>query len=253
MDSKARFIKIRSSTDRTLGTLNSFSVDLTDISYLQNVTSVQLVSAGFVNTNPNVGEFENTLVVQKTESGQTITSIYGVEPGVYTTAELVTTLNDIGGITFEVNSDGKVVASDSDAFTILTVIQNRQSTLAPLLGFHYPHEEAASHTADTVPGLTGITEAFIHIRPIASLAGVAVSSRDGRALQVSIMGAIPLAAVPFGTYTEHDFSKSGDTFTISYENPRDISRFQVRLRDHAGNLIEIPNPGLVLLLKCTLQ
>ena len=86
-----------------------------------------------------------------------------------------------------------------------------------------------------------------------SLAGVAVSSRDGRALQVSLIGSIPLDKVGFGEYTQHDFSESGETFTMQYEDAtRDISRFQVRLRDHAGNLIELPNPGLTLMLKVIL-
>jgi hypothetical protein len=186
---------------------------------------------------------------------------FTVPEGTYSITELVAALNAVPApfplilpAVFAFTNNRVVISSGEVAqFRVQSVIENRSSTLAPLIGFQYDQAAATTQIADTAPGLSGLTNAYIHIRPVASLSTVAVSSGDGRALQVSVVGQIPLDGVGFGLYTQHDFSKSGETFLMIYEDDRDISRFQVRLRDHAGRLIELGNPGLVLMLKVFLR
>jgi hypothetical protein len=64
--SKIRYVKIQSASDRSQSsdTLSSFTIDLTETSFLQNCVAAQLVSCGFTHLSPNVDEFSNTLILQ---------------------------------------------------------------------------------------------------------------------------------------------------------------------------------------------
>jgi hypothetical protein len=133
---------------------------------------------------------------------------------------------------------------------VISVIENRRSSLAPLLGFHgYDTDFVITDIADTPPGLFGLLNAYLHIRPIATAETVTVSSRDKQALQVSVAANIPTAGVEYGEFTQHDFSASGDTYLLKFKDDRDISRFQCRLRDHQGHLLELAHPGVTLFMK----
>jgi hypothetical protein len=139
-------------------------------------------------------------------------------------------------------------------FRVLSVIEDRGSTLAPTLGFHGYTVAArffVSQTADTQPGLYGLVNAYLHCRPIATGSTVGMSSIDTQSLEVSIFGEIPVSNVPFGSFAQHDFSRSGESYMMRFESQdRDLSRIQVRIRDHSGNLLELGHPGIVLYLKC---
>jgi hypothetical protein len=141
-------------------------------------------------------------------------------------------------------------------FRVLSVIEDRGSTLAPVLGFHGYTVQArffSEQTADTAPGLFGLVNAYLHCRPLATGSSVTMSSEDTQSLEVSIFGEIPVSGVPYGGFAQHDFSRSGESYMIRYENDRDVSRIQVRIRDGAGRLLELGHPGIVLYLKVFLR
>jgi hypothetical protein len=145
---------------------------------------------------------------------------------------------------------------DYPLFRVLPVVENRGSTLAPILGFHGdvdPSRYFQEQIADSAPGLYGLVSANIHLRPIATGQSVTVSSTDGQALEVSVIAQIPCADTPYGQFVNYDFSRSGESYIINFEDDRDLSRFNVRLRTHQGNLLQLGHPGITLFLKVFLR
>jgi hypothetical protein len=236
-----------SASDRAEPTdlLSSFTIDLTEASFLQNCVAVQFISCGFTHLSPNVDEFSNTIVLQTTDSTlYTLT----VPPAQYTIQALMDELNSLP--TSVLNAtwsfvDGRVQVSTAISCRVLSVVENSLSSLAPLLGFQGYSGDSffLTQVSDTAPGLVGLTTAFLHIQPVATRQAVAISRTTKTAIQVSVIGQIP-CNVPLGQYTFYDASKSGDVWYIPFEDERDISRFQVRLRDSRGNLIPVCSPGL---------
>jgi hypothetical protein len=145
---------------------------------------------------------------------------------------------------------------DYPLFRVLPVTENRGSGLAPILGYHGdvdPSRYFMEQRADSAPGLYGLVSANIHLRPIATGQTVTVSSNDGQSLEVSVIAHIPCSDVPFGQFVNYDFSRSGESYMINFEDDRDLSRVQVRLRDHQGNLLELGHPGITLFFRVFLR
>jgi hypothetical protein len=145
---------------------------------------------------------------------------------------------------------------DYPLFRVLPVVENRGSGLAPILGYHGYVDRSRyfmEQRGDSAPGLYGLVSANIHLRPIATGQTVTVSSNDGQALEVSVIAQIPCADTPFGQFVNYDFSRSGESYMINFEDDRDLSRVQVRLRDHQGNLLELGHPGLTLFVRVFLR
>jgi hypothetical protein len=136
---------------------------------------------------------------------------------------------------------------------VMSVIESADSSLAPLLGFQSTNTAvfAQEMTADTQPGLFGLVRAYLHIRPIAT--GNTVTVGDKQALEVSVLGFIPCEDADYGDFVQYDFSRSGDSYMIRFEDDKDLSRLQVRLRDHQGRLVQVGHPGIVLWLKVFLR
>jgi hypothetical protein len=145
---------------------------------------------------------------------------------------------------------------DYPLFRVLPVLENRGSPLAPVLGYHGyvdPSRYFSEQIADSAPGLYGLVSANLHLRPAATGQTVTVSSADGQALEVSVFAQIPTADTPFGKFVYYDFSRSGESYMIRFEDDRDLSRIQCRLRDHQGNLLEVGHPGITLFLRVFLR
>jgi hypothetical protein len=155
--------------------------------------------------------------------------------------------------------DDRVVVSTALQYPllrVLSVVEDRGSRMAPILGFHGETVQErffSEQRGDTQPGLFGLTSAFLHVRPVATGGCVTFSSTDKQSLEVSVMGQIPTSGTPYGQFVHHDFSKSGDSFLITYEDDRDLSRFQIRLRSHDGALLQLSHPGITLFLKVFLR
>jgi hypothetical protein len=402
--SKTKYIKIASATDRTTGTLSSFTVDLSANSELQNCVAVQLLTAGFVNLTPNVTDETNTVYIQLQDEKVVIPDglairvqikesaigvggypvwtatgfiageytpvefaahvetvintvivtdhsinvsveryypylrfrfsanvpiytgdplegnegiylygdpeidtlaeylginqfrlLFGTEPygknspskptyefihqefsqtipqDNYNINELITALNNQSvppeivyeGVPFDLTWAydpvlDRVVASttvDYPFFRVKNVIEDRRSTLSPILGYHGYESDGAyqTHIADSPTGLTGLYGAYLHLKPISTGMTCTVSKDNKQGIEVSTIAGIPCAGVPYGTYTQTDFSKSGESYMIRFEEQRDISILQVRLRTHQGELINTAAPGVTMTLKCFLR
>ena len=388
---KTRYIKLQSSTDRAVGSLNACTFDLTSASFLQNCKGAQLLGAGFTQLTPNVRDDENTVILQTSDTSIVVPEglpntnvrvFQGIGPidfaiappaaGVYLPEEwaalmsdnitqavqavpsftfsVVISLTSVAPITFSWDlSPGstftevrfnpsdpiapllgvtpqryRVFGQSNQVYpgplftfprgtfgtlhrftvpadnyeveeliaalnlvtppypTILTpiwdfvddkvrvrvitpgtliptrvvsVIENRDSSLAPLLGWQDTDLDTFYFTqvADTQTGLYGLVRAYLHIRPIATGNAVTVSAQDQQALEVSVLAFIPCKDTQYGDFVQYDFSRSGDSYMIKFEDDKDLSRLQVRLRDHQGRVISVGHPGIVLWLRVFLR
>jgi hypothetical protein len=224
----------------------------TQLGFTNNNRTIYAQAAGVF--NPTVCSIPNpTTYVDHT---------FTVPEANYTIDELIVALNALTAADpglldpmWSLTADNKIsvvhtAGHDYPRLKVLSVIENRSSTLAPLLGFQgYNKSFGFDVLADTPPGLHGLLNAYCHIRPLATSQTVTVSAADSQALQVSVMGIIPTVGVQYGQFTQTDFSGSGDTFTLEYSDDRDVTRFQCRLRDHQGRLLELTHPGVTLFLK----
>jgi hypothetical protein len=392
--SKIKYLKIESATDRYDGTLNSFSVDLSSASSIQNCMGAQLVGAGFTSLHPNVSSNENTVMVQTKDRVFTVPSlpdmrldieesgyvtqlvipsppagdytpdewavqaaasintgisaqyvpyfhvqiavvayepnvifewslansprdeivtvyasdqtapylgivsdrytIYGdvtqqyngfplitypmrsfktfaystfaltVPAGNYSAVELMTALNNVPSpsptlldLNWSLDANNLVQCHTNLGYPrirIVSVVENRFSTLAPALGYHYGSQDFfyITHSADTLPGLMGLTNAYLHMKSISTAQTVTISTTDQQSLDVSSWAPIPVNK-PYGNWIWHDFANSGETYMLDFGSDRDLTRLQVRLRDHQGNLISVGNPGVSFLIKLFLR
>jgi hypothetical protein len=147
-------------------------------------------------------------------------------------------------------------ALDYPSVRVVSIIENRQSSLAPILGFHgdtVQNRFFSLQIADSPPGLHGLVNAYLHIRSLATGGCVTVSSVDRESLEVSVFGQIATHTIAYGDFHQHDFSKSGKSFTTLYSDDRDLSRLQCRVRDHQGRLLTLGHPGLTLFLRVWLR
>jgi hypothetical protein len=67
------------------------------------------------------------------------------------------------------------------------------------------------------------------------------------------MAKIPLEGTGYGRFTEYDFARGGETYLMQFEDDRDLTRLQIRLRDAKGALVPISNPGVDMMLKIQLR
>jgi hypothetical protein len=246
--SKTRFLKIQSSTDRSEGTLNAFSVDLGEYTPLQRCVGVQLINCGFTPLSHNVDEFSNVLILNTNFGTTTLT----VPDDTYSITTLLAELDSQTGDFSFAFVDDKVEITSPIVFRVVDVLKDRNSTLAPLLGYQGDEPDALlMQRADTSPGLVGIKQAFLHIRPVANRNSVTISRSTAKAIGVSILGQIPIGAR--GDYTSFDFSGAGTSYYLDFGDERDLTQLRIRLRDFSGNLIPISNPGVQLSLKIFLR
>jgi hypothetical protein len=156
-------------------------------------------------------------------------------------------------------TDERVQAATAVEYPLLrvvSVIESRQSSLAPILGFHgetVSNRFFSLQVAGSAPGMHGLVNAYLHIRPFVTGGCVTVSAVDEEALAVSVFGQIATHTVAYGDFHQHDFSKGGDSFITRYHDDRDISRLQCRIRDHQGKLLKLGHPGLTLFLRIWLR
>jgi hypothetical protein len=183
----------------------------------------------------------------------------------YTTEALISALNaaippnpSLVAPTWAFTDDRVQVATalEYPLLRVVSVIESRQSSLAPILGFHgdtVSDRFFDLQMADSAPGMHGLVNAYLHIRPLATGGCVIVSAADKGALEVSVFGQIATHTVAYGDFHQHDFSKSGESFISRFADDRDISRLQARIRDHQGKLLTLGHPGLTLFLRVWLR
>lgn len=239
---------------------------------LQILAAIQspLAVAGYIGLGPNevlemdsVGNnyFTDTFTDLSIDVNDHVLTI---PPGQYDIDQVITALNAItpGPLPYFIwnfSPDELVdlirTPIDNTFFRVLSVIEDPRSTLAPLIGYQgytAPQEYTTNHIADTSPGLVGLTTAYLHIRRVATGNAVTIDdSKQPRA--ISLFGQIDVSQHGYGQYVFKDFSGAGSTYAIRFDNSIDLRRLDVRLRDEAGRLIPVVNPGVELQLKMFME
>lgn len=242
-----------SSNERISGTPYNFVVNFGNLSELDRVTEVHLISASIPNVSNNISVdiVNNTFLANGSVTG--VISVV-VPDGFYNTSGLITYLqteiNNIitpNTVTITQNTSTNRIEYVVTGETIQFLSVDSGSTISDQIGILTDSAFLASYTSDSLPSLNGNTMIYVHSSQLAT-AVTLLSSASGGVTSVNGAFGIPVN-VPYGVYqyyqgTEldrHVYGKHG----------KSIKNFTITLRGNGGRLLtEITdNFEVVLVIK----
>jgi hypothetical protein len=94
------------------------------------------------------------------------------------------------------------------------------------------------------PDLSGINAVNIHSSALAE--GHGIDSNTGL---ISLVERVSLHDIPFGSFG-YKMNNDSDLATIFYEQPRNLNRIDIRLRDTQGSILNIGTKKFTMVIKC---
>jgi len=94
------------------------------------------------------------------------------------------------------------------------------------------------------PDLSGINAVNIHSSALAE--GHGIDSNTGL---ISLVERVSLHDIPFGSFG-YKMNNDSDLATIFYEQPRNLNRIDIRLRDTQGKILNIGTKKFTMVIKC---
>ena len=94
------------------------------------------------------------------------------------------------------------------------------------------------------PDLSGVNAVNIHSTIIAESNGI-----DGNSGLINLMERVSLHDIPFGSFG-YKMNSDTELASISYAQPKNLSRVDIRLRDGSGNILDIGTKKMSVVLKC---
>ena len=245
---------ILSSHQKISGENNSFTVDLKDSYGLQQISHIAVESATVPNLEYNVNSRNNRLWFK-----------YGLfpavpldfVPGQYDITQLMTELKSkmdtvAGGLFFTITQDPitRRIIIVSSAMTSFEF--EPQSTMYEILGFVPGTTVVSSNVvygtpaveASRLPDLGGVQTAFVHSNALAN--GSTINATVG---SISVLTSVPFSDVPFGAYG-HFQTSDIELSKIRFSQPRNLSVVDIRIRDVDGNLLNIGNSEVQVIIRC---
>jgi hypothetical protein len=246
---------VLSSHQKISGENNSFIIDLKESYGLQQISHIAVESATVPNLEYNINSRNNRIFFQ-----------YGLSPaapldfqeGQYDITTLMSELKSkmdtvAGGLFFTITQDPltrkiSIVSSAATVFSFLPSSLGFPSTMYEIIGFVPGTTVISTPITPTViaarlPDLGGTQTAFIHSQALAS--GSTVNSTGS----ISILTSVPFHDVPFGAYGHYQTSDI-ELSKIRFSQPRNLSVVDIKVRDVDGNLLEISNSEVQVVIRC---
>ena len=253
-----------SAHDRTNESDNTsaFSIDIPSlVESFSNVLAIQMISASIPSSFYNVDTFdldENKNPTLEFYYNGVFTSLT-IPRGQYVIitdrsaspfpandllSKIETEFNTVTGSTITFSYDTvKTRLSLTHATNTLEIKQdNIDDNLWYKLGFLKPQGPSTTIVANSLPNLSGVQQLFIHINQLSNNS-IDLDKENG----ISLIGSVMVEA-PYGGNNNYEI-KSSQANLIKYNNQRDISFLDIRLRDSRGRLININNQDWTVLLK----
>ena len=241
---------------------SAFSVDVPSlVESFQNVLAIQMISASIPSSFYNVDTFDLDDNVDPTlefyyngvftsltiPRGQyVIISDRSASP--FPANDLLSIIenefNTVTGSTITFSYDTvKTKLSLTHATNTLEIKQNNiDNNLWYKLGFLKTQGPTTTIVADSLPNLSGVQQLFIHINQLSNNS-IDLDRENG----ISLVGSV-LVTAPYGAFNNYEI-KSSSANMIKYNNKRDISFLDVRLRDSRGRLINLNNQDWHVIVK----
>ena len=233
---RTRLMRVSSSDAATKTSPSRFSIDIGNVSHMEDIRAVALEGCGFINAHPNI-EMATTFTILL-DNNPGLTRTYTVPRGQYTfdalAALLVANMADIASITITAAGYCRIAASG-----IYTIYLSTASW--GLLGFS-PEQIGVLHgnsvTAVYVPALSGLQVCYLHSDVLGG-----PHSIDGSGLHASFMSHIPIS-VPYGFQQVHAPPTYGAMPSIVYPDKQTLRRIDLALLTHEGEDVDIGNSEL---------
>ncbi|NNF86547.1 MAG: hypothetical protein HKM26_08340 [Winogradskyella sp.] len=137
----------------------------------------------------------------------------------------------------------KTKLSVSHATNTLEIKQdNLDNNLWYKLGFLKTQGPSTTLVADSLPNLSGVQQLFIHINQLSNNS-IDLDKENG----ISLIGSV-LVTAPYGSNNNYEI-KSSMANLLKYNNPRNISFLDIRLRDSRGRLINLNGQDWTVVIK----
>lgn len=249
-------IIIISSNDKDNASSNSnsdFVVNLKERYNTQNIKHVLIKEVQVCNCFYNVrsgtnGEQNNQFKMQETGEPDIL---FTIAEGQYTTATYITALQAAMNTALVVGS----VAITQDpinqklifTFTGITAIFYNLADgnlMAPVAGITVTTAApAALINSDSLPNLSGVNMVYFHSREVGENHGI-----NGDFGLINVVESLSFHDVPFGAYG-YKQNNDDELALIQYDQPRNLNRISVTLRDDLGNKLDIGTTELTLTIK----
>jgi len=248
---------------------SDFVVSLKETYYTQNIDRIMIKDIIVPNVFPNIrgesyGTSKNNIFrIQDTlgnlspeiiiPEGQYVISTLGVPPP----NDLITLLETIYNTTIALPGETLTITLDPITqklnFTFAggfgyDFADTSVSPLNSVLGIKGPTESAGLNiNAQSITDLGGYPMVYVHSKKLAESNGI-----DGDFGLISLAEAVSLADAPFGSYAYRQ-NNDDELSTVIYENPRNLSRIQIVLRDNQGNKLDIGTHTMTIIFKAILS
>lgn len=248
-------IIVISSDDKDPSQSNSnsdFVVNLKERYYTQNINRILvkdiLVPNSFYNVRSSDGEVNNTL---KLKEGANPDVVATIPEGQYTITQLIPVLQTsidavlTGGNAVTIAQDAvtqKLTFTFSLTPTLIYAI-SEPDLFADLIGVSADTASALSVTAQFPPDLSGYNMVFIHSQDLSQYHGI-----DGDFGLISLLENVSLHDVPYGAFAYRQNSDD-DLALVQYEQPANLNRIRIVLRDHKGNKLDIGTKKMEVTVK----
>jgi len=227
---------------------SNFQVTLKESYYTQNIIRILIkectVPNCFYNLSDgtNNGKQNNLLTYNDSKIAQS----FSVTPAQYNVDQFITAL--IAGFL----SNGDVVVITQDDLTQKLIFNFTQSTtlfvsspMAPVLGLtdNLICLAGVPTSAQFPPDLSGVNAVNIHSTVLGESNGI-----DGNSGLINLLERVSLHDIPFGSFG-YKQNNDNDLAMVTYAQPKNLQRIDIRLRDTQGNILNIGTKKMSIILK----
>lgn len=228
---------------------SNFWVTLKENYYTQNITRILIKEATvpncFYNISDGVNNGKQNDILNYIDA-KVNKSLY-VIPGQHNIDQFITAL------TAAFLANGTVVIITQDPITqtllfnfttVVTLLYN--SPMAPIIGLtqDLPCVLGVPTHSWFPPDLSGVNAVNIHSSILGESNGI-----DGNSGLINLLERVSLHDVPYGSFGYKQNSDS-DLAQVTYAQPKNLQRIDIRLRDTQGNILNIGTKKMSIVLKC---
>ena len=227
---------------------SNFQVTLKESYYTQNISRILIKEATVPNCFYNLsngsgnGKQNNVLNYNDSKNSQT----FSITPAQYNVDQFITALT----AGFLSNGDVVVITQDDLTQKLIFNFVNQttlfvSSLIAPVLGLteNLICLAGIPTLSQFTPDLSGINAVNIHSAILAESNGI-----DGNSGLINLLERVSLHDIPFGSFGYKQNSDS-DLAMVSYAQPKNLQRIDIRLRDTQGNILDIGTKKMSIVIK----
>jgi len=228
---------------------SDFYVSLKERFYTQQIQRILIkeitVPNCFYNWSDGVNNGKQNNVLNYFDINNPLT--FTIAPAQYNIDQYITAL--IAGFL----SNGIIVVITQDdltqklifTFTNDTTLDGK-SSMAPVLGMtnSFTCLAGVPTSPQFPPDLSGVNAVNIHSTSLGEAHGI-----DSNTGLISLVERVSLHDIPYGSFG-YKMNNDSDLATIFYEQPRNLNRIDIRLRDTQGKILNIGTKKMTLVIKC---